>query len=80
MRCGDFKETYIQDEAIFQSFFVKFCLCLFVLFLLAFPFVADAYLLYVANMIGFAIIGAIGLNLLTGFTGQISLGMPPFWA
>jgi len=24
MRCGDFKETYIRDEAIFQSLFVKF--------------------------------------------------------
>jgi len=35
-------------------------------------------MLYVANMIGFAIIGAIGLNLLTGFTGQISLGHAAF--
>jgi len=78
MRCGDFKETYIQDEAIFQSLFVKFWLCILFLFLLAFPFMANAYLLYVANMIGFAIIGAIGLNLLTGFTGQISLGHAAF--
>jgi branched-chain amino acid transport system permease protein len=74
MRCGDFKETYIKDEAIFQSLFVKFWLGLFFVFLLVFPFMADAYMLYVANMIGFAVIGAIGLNLLTGFTGQISLG------
>ncbi len=78
MRCGDFRETYIKDEEIFQSLFVKWCLALFLLFLLIFPFVANAYLLYVANMIGFAVIAAIGLNILTGFTGQISLGHAAF--
>ena len=78
MRCGDFKETYLKDEAIFQSLPVKFFLSLFFLFLLIFPFVANAYLLYMANMIGFAVIGAVGLNLLTGFTGQISLGHSAF--
>ena len=78
MRCGDFKESYIQDDAIFQSWFVKFFLALFFVFLLIFPFVANAYLLYLANMIGFAVIGAVGLNLLTGFTGQISLGHSAF--
>ncbi len=78
MRCGDFKETYIKDEEIFQSLFVKFWLALFFVFLLVFPFIANPYMLYVANMIGFAIIGAVGLNLLTGFTGQISLGHAAF--
>jgi len=78
MRCGDFKETYIKDEEIFQSLFVKFWLGLFFIFLLVFPFIANAYMLYVANMIGFAIIAAVGLNLLTGFTGQISLGHAAF--
>jgi len=78
MRCGDFKESYIKDEEIFQSIFVKFWLGLFILFLLMLPLVADAYVLYVANLIGFAIIGAVGLNILTGFTGQISLGHAAF--
>jgi branched-chain amino acid transport system permease protein len=78
MRCGDFKESYIKDEEIFQSIFVKFWLGLFILFLLLLPMVADAYVLYVANLIGFAIIGAVGLNILTGFTGQISLGHAAF--
>ena len=78
MRCGDFKESYIKDEEIFQSLFVKFWLGLFFLFLLLLPLVADAYVLYVANLIGFAVIGAVGLNILTGFTGQISLGHAAF--
>ena len=78
MRCGDFKETYIKDEEIFQSHFVKIWLGLFLLFLVFFPFLANPYLLYVANMIGIAVIAAVGLNLLTGFTGQISLGHAAF--
>jgi len=78
MRCGDFKEDYIADEAIFPSIFVKFWLTLFFVFLLVLPFIGGSYILYVANLIGVAIIGAVGLNLLTGFTGQISLGHAAF--
>ncbi|UCD78540.1 MAG: branched-chain amino acid ABC transporter permease, partial [Desulfobacterales bacterium] len=78
MRCGDFKESYIKDEEIFQSLLVKFWLALFLLFLLILPILANPYVLYVANLIGFAIIGAVGLNILTGFTGQISLGHAAF--
>lgn len=78
MRCGDFKETYIKDEEIFQSLFVKFWLGVLFAGLLIFPFVANPYMIYIANMVGFAIIGAVGLNLLTGFTGQISLGHAAF--
>ena len=78
MRCGDFKDTYRKDEAIFQSVFVKVWLALLVVFLLVFPFFANEYVLYMANLIGIAIIGAHGLNLLTGFTGQISLGHAAF--
>ena len=78
MRCGDFKDTYKADEAIFQSIFVKIWLGLFMVFLLVFPFFANEYILYMANLIGIAVIGAQGLNLLTGFTGQISLGHAAF--
>jgi branched-chain amino acid transport system permease protein len=78
MRCGDFKDNYSQDEAIFQSIFVKVWLSLLMIFLLVFPFFANEYVLYMANLIGIAIIGAHGLNLLTGFTGQISLGHAAF--
>jgi len=78
MRCGDFKDTYIRDEAIFQSVFVKVWLALFLVFLLIFPFLVNEYVLFIANLIGIAIIGAHGLNLLTGFTGQISLGHAAF--
>jgi branched-chain amino acid transport system permease protein len=44
------------------------------------PFVLTPYWLAVANQTGLAVIGAIGLNILTGFTGQISLGQGGFLA
>ncbi|MCX5873309.1 MAG: branched-chain amino acid ABC transporter permease [Deltaproteobacteria bacterium] len=78
MRCGDLKESYLEDEKIFQSLFVKICLATLLVVLVIIPFVAGPYTLYIMNLIGFAIIGAVGLNLLTGFTGQISLGHAAF--
>ncbi|MGH3814595.1 MAG: branched-chain amino acid ABC transporter permease [Pseudonocardiaceae bacterium] len=48
--------------------------------LLALPFVLDNYWLGIANTIGIAVVGAVGLNILVGFTGQISLGQGGFLA
>jgi len=47
---------------------------LFVAALIAFPFAASRFHLDVANQIFLAVIGALGLMLLTGYAGQISLG------
>lgn len=46
----------------------------------AVPFVVTPYWLTIANQIGIAIVGAIGLNILVGYTGQISLGQGGFLA
>lgn len=48
--------------------------------LLIFPFVANDYLIYIINLSGIAIIGALGINILTGYTGQVSLGHAAFLA
>jgi len=53
---------------------------LFLLALVALPVWGGPYLIYMANISGIAIIAAIGLNILTGFTGQISLGHAAFVA
>jgi len=78
MRIGDFKETYAADEAIFRTPAVRVWMGVLGAAMLVFPFVAGDYLLYLANLIGVMIIGALGLNILTGFTGQISLGHAAF--
>ncbi|MDQ4105089.1 MAG: branched-chain amino acid ABC transporter permease [Actinomycetota bacterium] len=55
-------------------------LILMLVALLTLPFVVDNYWLGIANTIGIAVIGAVGLNILVGFTGQISLGQGGFLA
>src|SRR5271163_3980053 len=47
---------------------------------LAFPFVATGYHLYQGAQVLILAIALIGLNLLTGFNGQISLGHGAFFA
>ena len=47
---------------------------------LAFPFVASGYHLYQGAQVLILLIALIGLNLLTGFNGQISLGHGAFFA
>ena len=53
---------------------------LMVALLLLAPSILDNYWLSIANTILIAVIGAVGLNILVGFTGQISLGQGGFLA
>ncbi len=76
--CGDYKTTYKGDMVLFQTAFSRIWIIAFLLFLYIVPLFLNDYVLYVCNMIGIAIIGALGLNILTGFTGQISLGHGAF--
>lgn len=49
-------------------------------FLLLFPFLADAHWLAVGNLALVTVVGSVGLMVLTGYTGQISLGHAAFLA
>ena len=80
MGSGQFKTNYRDDIKIFQTRFIKFWLCVLALCLLIFPFLVEQYFLYIANLCGIAVIGALGLNILAGYTGQISLGHSAFIA
>src|SRR5260370_63982 len=80
IRCGDFKTSYADDMAIFDSGLARWFVGFLLLALLTVPMVASSYWMDVANRIGIAVIGASGLNILTGFTGQISLGNAAFMA
>lgn len=87
MPCGLFFETYEKDEAIFQTTFLRLAMSALAVLLLAFPFFADwlsgltnLYWLGIMTHICIFVLGAQGLNLLTGFTGQISLGHGAFMA
>jgi branched-chain amino acid transport system permease protein len=80
MRSGDFKVSYAEDIRVFQTNFIKICIGIFILFLIAFVLIADNYFIYLINLAAIATIGSLGLNLLTGFTGQISIGHAGFLA
>jgi branched-chain amino acid transport system permease protein len=79
---GQFRTSYAADEALFPIRQDRLFVMAFVLFaFLVVPFAASEYLLR-AILIPFVIlaIAAIGLNLLVGYCGQISLGSAAFMA
>ena len=80
IKCGVYKTTYEDDEAIWQTKVSKFWIGVLIVALLVFPFAfqGSKYLLHIADTVLISIIAALGLNLLTGFTGQISLGHGAF--
>jgi len=78
--CGNYRENYPQELTIFETDYGRISMCVFLLLLFfATPFVVSSYMLYVINTIGIAAIAAIGLNILVGYTGQISLGHGAFF-
>ncbi|MDA8123454.1 MAG: branched-chain amino acid ABC transporter permease [Deltaproteobacteria bacterium] len=77
--CGDFRTSYEKDAVVFQTPFIKVCMALFLAGLLALPYLLKGEFMWVALQIVIASIGAVGLNILTGFTGQISLGQGAFF-
>lgn len=77
---GLYHTTYEGDLTLRQTTMERARLVLVIAALLTVPFFASPYWLTVANQIGIAVIGAIGLNILVGFTGQISLGQGGFLA
>jgi len=78
--CGNFNETYEQELTIFETDYGRLSMLIGLILLFAVvPFISSAYLLYIINIIGIYAIAAIGLNLLIGYTGQISLGHGAFF-
>jgi branched-chain amino acid transport system permease protein len=78
--CGNFNERYEQELTIFGTSFGRLWAVIGILVLfVAIPLTCKSYTLYVINLMGIAAIAAIGLNILIGFTGQISLGHGAFF-
>lgn len=70
-----FKRTYAADMALFRVPLAQVTIVAIVLFVYGvFPLFASDYVLNLANLVMIASVGAIGLNILVGYTGQISLG------
>jgi branched-chain amino acid transport system permease protein len=74
MRSGYFKERYGELIVLTDSFPVKAWSAALLLALALAPMVLSTYLLSHMTVILFTLVGALGITVLTGFTGLISLG------
>ena len=80
MRSGYFKTNPQGDRELFPFFIDKLAFALLMLIIVVFPFLSSGSWLNYATMMGIVTIGAIGLNIIMGYTGQISLGHASFIA
>src|SRR5215469_16321945 len=72
---GVFKISYAADMAVFPLPIGKWTMAaLTVLFVIVVPVALSEYHLSILNLILIAAVGALGLNILVGYTGQISIG------
>jgi branched-chain amino acid transport system permease protein len=76
---GQFKTTYASDMAVFPIRQDRIGIALILIIALIIPFVANDFII-TSVMIPFLVfsLAAIGLNILTGYTGLISLGTGAF--
>jgi branched-chain amino acid transport system permease protein len=77
---GVYHTTYAADLALRHTRIEYVRLVLALAVVAALPFYVSPFWLHVLDQIGIAVIGAIGLNILVGYTGQISLGQGGFLA
>ena len=76
---GNFKTTYASDMALFPLPITRWtAAALAVLFIVIVPLAMHEYYLSIFNLVFIAIVGALGLNILVGYTGQISIGHAAF--
>ncbi len=79
--CGVYHEFYKQDHSWWQTNFVKGkMLLLFVVAFVVFPYTAGNYWLGVMSEVAYTALGALGVQLLIGYCGQITLGHAAFLA
>lgn len=69
---------YRQDERIFRTRFRRLAMGLFLVLVAASPLALDEGDFFILNLALVNLVGAVGLNLLVGFTGLLSLGHAAF--
>jgi branched-chain amino acid transport system permease protein len=77
---GVFQESYAQDMAIFRTRTHWVFLLAFLILLFTMPVYSSERIITMATIMGITIISVLGLNILTGYCGQISLGHAGFMA
>src|SRR5579885_2152247 len=76
---GVFQTSYAADMALYPLPIARWTVAaLAALFILVAPLALGEYYISILNLILVAIVGALGLNILVGYTGQISIGHGAF--
>src|SRR6266849_6724726 len=76
---GVFKTSYAADMALYPLPIARWAVAAFAgLFIVIAPLAFGEYYLLILNLVLIAVVGALGLNILVGYTGQISIGHGAF--
>jgi len=75
---GDFDRNYKQDMSVIRKGWQWVAVGLALVVTFTAPMWGNAYIVSTANRLAYIIIALQGLNILTGYTGQISLGQAAF--
>jgi branched-chain amino acid transport system permease protein len=76
---GVFKTSYAADMALYPLPIAKWAVAACAgLFIVVAPLTLGEYYVSILNLILIAVVGALGLNILVGYTGQISIGHGAF--
>ena len=77
--CGVYNTSYQADRALYPIPIARWAVgAILVFLLLILPFTLHEYYLSIINLVSIAVVGALGLNILVGYTGQISIGHGAF--
>ena len=77
---GEFETTYRGDMALYRLPIARRAVVTWAIVLIALPVLLPAQYLTWASLAAIAVPGAVGMNLLTGYAGLISLGHAGFMA
>jgi branched-chain amino acid transport system permease protein len=76
---GVLKTTYEADMALYPLPIARWTVAVAaVVFFAVIPLALHQYYLSIANLVWISVIGALGLNILVGYTGQVSIGHGAF--
>jgi branched-chain amino acid transport system permease protein len=79
--CGDYHQNYAEDQGWWQARFIKIkMILLLAVTFIGIPVLLPEYYVSVGTMVGYTAMGALGVQLLIGFTGLITLGHAAFIA
>ena len=76
--CGSFSETYNDDMALFRTRWQWLALAVLAVALVCYPFVAPSAWVRFATITGITVITVLGLQILLGLAGQVSVGQSAF--